>query len=149
MIWLDGLDLPLFQHFPVHFAQHYSSPRYPAEDSPSAPILFPWSETQPKLDASSKDHVVIRYTSQEPGKGEQDVSLRIGAQVEKIKAGTITGLERENASSVYHVISGKGKTQVGEDIVEWVKGDTFCVPSWAGCIHHVSHRKEQRLRALC
>lgn len=30
MIWLDGLDLPLYHHFPTHFAQPYHEPRYPS-----------------------------------------------------------------------------------------------------------------------
>ena len=137
MIWLDGLDLPLFQHFPSHFAQHYSSPRYPAEDAPSSPILFPWTEMQPRLDASNEAHVVVRYTSQEKGQEGKDVSKRIGAQAERIKQGCKTGVEKTTCSIVYHVISGKGKTIIGEEVVEWVKGDTFCVPSWAGCNHEV------------
>lgn len=31
MIWLDGLDLPLFQAFPVNFAQNYAESRYPSQ----------------------------------------------------------------------------------------------------------------------
>lgn len=30
MIWLDGLDLPIFQYIPVNFAEHYADPRYPS-----------------------------------------------------------------------------------------------------------------------
>lgn len=33
VIWLDGLDLPNFLHFPVHFNEHYNASRYPAEDA--------------------------------------------------------------------------------------------------------------------
>lgn len=31
MIWLDGLDLPLYQAFPTNFAEIYKEPRYPSE----------------------------------------------------------------------------------------------------------------------
>lgn len=31
MIWLDGLDLPLYQAFPTNFAETYSEERYPSE----------------------------------------------------------------------------------------------------------------------
>jgi gentisate 1,2-dioxygenase len=31
MIWLDGLDLPLFQGMPVNFAQPYHEKRFPSE----------------------------------------------------------------------------------------------------------------------
>jgi gentisate 1,2-dioxygenase len=30
MIWLDGLDLPLFANIPVNFAENYSESRYPS-----------------------------------------------------------------------------------------------------------------------
>lgn len=31
MIWLDGLDLPLYQAFPTNFAEMYAESRYPSE----------------------------------------------------------------------------------------------------------------------
>lgn len=31
MIWLDGLDLPLYQAFPTNFAEIYAEERYPSE----------------------------------------------------------------------------------------------------------------------
>ena len=31
MIWLDGLDLPLYQCFPTNFMENYKSDRYPSE----------------------------------------------------------------------------------------------------------------------
>lgn len=31
MIWLDGLDLPIYQSFPVNFAELYQESRYPSE----------------------------------------------------------------------------------------------------------------------
>lgn len=30
MIWLDGLDLPMFQYIPVNFAEMYEESRYPS-----------------------------------------------------------------------------------------------------------------------
>lgn len=55
MIWLDGLDLPLFRHFPVHFVEHYQQSRYPARDveSEESPIVFPWAEMKARLDAAA------------------------------------------------------------------------------------------------
>ena len=31
MIWLDGLDLPLYHHFPTHFAEPYQKSQYPSQ----------------------------------------------------------------------------------------------------------------------
>ncbi|WWC99986.1 hypothetical protein V866_006895 [Kwoniella sp. B9012] len=138
MIWLDGLDLPQYQHFPVHFAQHYSEPRYPAQDSPVSPILFPWVEMEKKLGAIPDAHAIVRYTNQFPGKEGQEVSNRLGAQCERVNAGTTTKPLRETSSAVYHVIDGTGKSIIGEKTIEWVKGDTFTVPSWEQYHHEAS-----------
>jgi gentisate 1,2-dioxygenase len=63
MIWLDGLDLPNFIHFPVHFVEHFSQSRYPAEDvdSNTSPIVFPWAKMKAGLDARSGPTATISY----------------------------------------------------------------------------------------
>lgn len=63
MIWLDGLDLPNFVHFPVHFVEHYQQPRYPAEDvdTSNSPIVFPWSKMKTQLDDAGRDWVSKPY----------------------------------------------------------------------------------------
>lgn len=66
MIWLDGLDLPQFRHFPVHFVQHYADIRYPAEDidTSNSPIVFPWATMQADLDAANTDWIALPYERQ-------------------------------------------------------------------------------------
>lgn len=142
MIWLDGLDLPQFQHYPVHFVQHYSEPRYPAEDAPKSPLVYPWAEMQKKLDASPESHTIVRYTSQEPGQEGHEVSKIIGAQCERIAAGTTTEVVQETTSAVYHVVDGAGSSKIGDKTIDWVKGDTFSVPAWAPYSHEVSRRSQ-------
>lgn len=61
VIWLDGLDLPNFLHFPVHFNEHYESSRYPAEDALDSPILFSWSHMQPRLDEQPGNYARAPY----------------------------------------------------------------------------------------
>jgi gentisate 1,2-dioxygenase len=135
MIWLDGLDLPQFQHFPVHFVQHYEQPRYPAVDAPTSPIVFPWVDMQAALDAKEGAHATVRYTSKQPGEDGQEVSKIIGAQCERLEAGATSEPIRETTSAVYHVIDGSGRSTVGDKVIEWVKGDTFTVPSWQKYSH--------------
>ncbi len=71
MIWLDGLDLPNFRHFPVHFVEHYSKPRYPAEDvdTSKSTIVFPWTKMKAKLDAVDGNHVSLRYLKEDGSEG--------------------------------------------------------------------------------
>lgn len=71
MIWLDGLDLPNFRHFPVHFVEHYDKPRYPAEDvdTDNSPIVFPWAKMQAQLDAADGDWVTKPYLKEDGREG--------------------------------------------------------------------------------
>ena len=72
MIWLDGLDLPCFQHLPVHFVEHFSAPRYPAEDVDAAesPLVFPWSGMRARLDEAPGDWAELRYLKNDGSEGE-------------------------------------------------------------------------------
>lgn len=72
MIWLDGLDLPLFRHFPVHFVEHFTEPRYPAEDvdSSQSEIVFPWERMKKTLDEREGKWVRERYLRTDGREGE-------------------------------------------------------------------------------
>lgn len=71
MIWLDGLDLPNFVHFPVHFVEHFQQPRYPAQDvdSNTSPIVFPWKVMQAKLDEHKGDWASEDYLKEDGRQG--------------------------------------------------------------------------------
>lgn len=71
MIWLDGLDLPNFIHFPVHFVEHYGQPRYPAEDADSSdsPIVFQWSNMKAALDEPKDNFTSIPYLKADGSEG--------------------------------------------------------------------------------
>ncbi|PLN79608.1 putative gentisate 1,2-dioxygenase [Aspergillus taichungensis] len=129
MIWLDGLDLPTFQHFPVHFVQHFAQSRYPAEnvDSGSSPIVFPWARMKALLDGDAAEHWVSRRYLRDGGR---EVSRVLGGCAERLEGGRSSPWRRETTSAVYHVIAGSGYSMIGEQEFAWKKGDTFCVPSW-------------------
>ena len=63
MIWLDGLDIPSYVHFPVHFVEHYKDPRYPADlvDKEESPIVFPWTHMKKNLDTAGGDWATRPY----------------------------------------------------------------------------------------
>ncbi|TVY91553.1 Gentisate 1,2-dioxygenase [Lachnellula willkommii] len=128
MIWLDGLDLPNFVHYPVHFVEHYQEKRYPAidVDTSASPIVFPWPKMQDKLDRSEGDYATESYLKAD---GSQ-VSKTLGGRAERLNAGKSSPAVRETASAVYHVIEGSGSTIIDGKKVEWKKSDTFCIPSW-------------------
>ena len=78
MIWLDGLDLPNFVHFPVHFVEHYQESRYPAKDvdTSTSPIVFPWSKMQAKLDAQEGHYAIEPYLRADGSQGTFKPLLR-------------------------------------------------------------------------
>ncbi|KAL4723060.1 hypothetical protein ACLX1H_010301 [Fusarium chlamydosporum] len=136
VIWLDGLDLPSFIHFPVHFVEHYTAARYPAEDYEESDIVYPWSKMQPKLDASPKPWVSEPYLKTNGA----EIGRILGASAERLLP-EATSLEiQETSSAVYHVIEGFGSTRVGDQVLEWKQGDTFCIPAW----HEYQHRAGTR-----
>ncbi|KAJ4286515.1 hypothetical protein N0V90_013215 [Kalmusia sp. IMI 367209] len=120
MIWLDGLDLPNFVHYPVHFVEHYADARYPAKDvdSNTSPIVFPWSHMKSRLDAGPGESTTERYLRDD--RSERVSTLPI----------------QETASSIFHVIEGAGSSTIGGKEYTWKQGDTFCVPAW----HEYQHR---------
>jgi len=128
MIWLDGLDLPNFVHFPVHFVEHFDAPRYPAEnvDTSASPIVFPWARMKDALDSASGNWVSKPYLKA----NGSDVSKTLGGSAERLDAGTSSLAIRETASSVYHVIEGSGYTLINNLKLEWKKNDTLCIPAW-------------------
>lgn len=137
VVWLDGLDLPLWQFLPINFMQQYSEPRYPSTPAPSSLLRFPWSTTQTKLDVSPEQHAVVHYHRQDA----EHLSSTISAQAEKIAPGFTTQPSKEVVSFVYHVYRGEGHTTIksprsGEvEMVQWKAKDTFAVPAWSEITH--------------
>lgn len=61
MIWLDILDLPIFQNIPVNFAEHYSEDRYPSSDDHNSPLKYSWKDVQKCLDSVHGDYASYDY----------------------------------------------------------------------------------------
>lgn len=133
MIWLDGLDLPVWQLVPANFAEQYSEPRFPSQPSSGvSPMKFPWSEIVALLDQGSQSFAAVDYNLRGGG---HPVSRTIGASAERIDAGTKSPERRETTSAVYHVVEGAGATRVGSKQLDWARGDTFVIPSWMPYVH--------------
>lgn len=139
MIWLDGLDLPVFQAFPVNFTDDYEEARYPSEPvGLNTPLKYPWAEVKAVLDAADGTHAIYDYKSKQDG--VSPVSTVIGAQAERIDAGSKSPKRHETTSYVFHIVTGTGYTLIKqgekETIIRWEDKDTFCVPLWSEIVHH-------------
>lgn len=79
MIWLDGLDLPNFMHFPVHFVEHYQDPRCPAEDADSlaSPLVFPWTMMKERLDKVEGPNATLSYVKKDGSESKFRMTFEI------------------------------------------------------------------------
>ena len=137
VIWLDGLDLPLFRFLPLNFATNYPEPRYPSTLSTTSKAVYKWAPVEKALRESKGQHGRYHYQHQDGGHLSQTVS----AQAERIAAGSTSPESQETVSFVYHVVEGEGYTSVlapntkeAQKIV-WSSKDTFAVPAWSKITH--------------
>lgn len=136
MVWLDGLDLPVYQFFPGNFAEPYADERYPSEPGPAeSPLRFPWQPVQAALDAQPGGFARYEYHRRNR---ERHISRVVGASAERIAGGASAPLRRETAGLVYHVYAGSGRTRVADTMLEWKQGDTFCIPAWNAYRHEAA-----------
>jgi gentisate 1,2-dioxygenase len=137
VVWLDGLDLPLWQFLPINFMQLYDQPRYPSEAAPKSALKFPWKDVKEKLDADGGKHEIYHYHRQYA----KHLSTTISGQAEKVAAGFTTATSKEVVSFVYHVYLGEGYSMIRSPQsdtpkkVEWRAKDTFAVPAWSEITH--------------
>lgn len=133
MVWLDGLDIALYQWIPANFANAYADPRYPAEAAPQpSRLLYPWNEMLARLAAEPGPFATSEYAYR-PTSGP--ISPTIGASAERIAAETESPRRLETASAIYHVVAGHGKTAVEGTTLEWKQHDTFAIPAWQRYAH--------------
>ena len=145
IIWLDGLDLPLWQFLPINFLEHYSEERYPSKAVPLSENRFAWSAVQRALDQDKQSvtHAVHLYSRSDGS----HISRTISAQAERIRVGHATLASQQVYSFIYHVRSGQGATtiesgQTGKvTVVNWKAKDTFAVPAWSKVIHEASSER--------
>jgi gentisate 1,2-dioxygenase len=71
MIWLDGLDLPNFVYYPVHFVEHHQELRYLVEDvdTSTSPIVFPWARMKEVLDGVEREWAARPYLRADGSEG--------------------------------------------------------------------------------
>ncbi|KAL2783214.1 RmlC-like cupin domain-containing protein [Aspergillus keveii] len=138
MIWLDGLDLPIYRLLPINFAENYAESRYPSSLATSSKLKLPWATAAETLDAdiSASNYAKYEYRFDDGA----HLSRTISAQAERIASGSTTPGSRETCSFVYHVYAGSGYSVIvspdgTEERVEWTQKDTFSVPAWSKISH--------------
>ncbi len=162
VVWLDALDLPLVYSLEASYAIEgapqtirnaadrsqttyrragivpYASLGRKRADYPL--IRFPWKEVRANLlDLSSAtapgEPVHLAYVN--PETGEECLPI-LGFSAQMLHAGEEVAPRRRSASSVIHVIEGRGVSEIDGVTLAWQEGDTIAIPTHA----EVRHRAE-------
>lgn len=137
VIWLDGLDLPLWQHIPINFVDQYTEPRYPSEPAPDSAARIPWKIVAQALDEQRIPHAIYQYHLPDGS----HLSKTISAQAERVEAGHTTTTSCKVLSYIYHVYNGQGFSMIKTPNeatakrLDWTEKDTFAVPAWSEVSH--------------
>ncbi len=144
MIWLDGLDGPLVQALNAAFFENRPEPIQPVQSEAGESLHRPWSGTRAQLDAIAPagedpfDAACVRFPA-----------LRtLACEASRLAPGRQTRSHRHASVALYHVFSGRGRTRVGEEVLEWESGDTFVVPLWQWHHHENPHADEAILFSM-
>lgn len=138
VIWLDGLDLPLFGTFKLNFGQGYPQAQYPSKPVDKCPSQLPWAPVEKALIQMGGDYARYHYRHVD---GSPHLSATLSVQAERLAPAATSPESQETASFMYHVVEGQGYSSIqapGDDKVhkiEWTTKDTFAVPSWSKITH--------------
>lgn len=168
MVWLDGLDIPLVRMLDASFAEKLNAEEQPVSrpvgDAPArygkgllpvdwkprsrtSPVFsYPYERTREVLETLRRTDgwdpchgLKMRYAN--PATGGHAMPT-IGTFVQLLPRGFATEPYRCTDATVFAVVEGKGRTRIGERVLDWGPKDVFVVPSWA------SHRHEAEAEAV-
>ena len=158
VIWLDGLDVPIVNLFDTSFAEGGESTEIPVvrperdcearyagallpdchhlSDSLSSPLLnYRYARARESLAEMQRNGpidpchgVKLRYVNPVTG---GPVMPTMSAAVQLLAAGFETAPYRSTDGTVFVVVEGEGRSQIGEAAFDWSESDVFVAPSWA------------------
>lgn len=163
VIWFDGLDVPLVQYLSATFLEfgprgaapdQYDDEALAAGTLPANPppqylrysprYRYSAASTQQMLDAMScaaDGSRQLRYLNPLTGGA---VMPTLDCYALSLRSGATTRGYRSTSNAVVVVAQGSGRTQVGEQSLEWSKGDVFTLPHW-NWISHQAHEPGTQL----
>ena len=158
VIWLDALDLPLFVYLEGSYAKE--GPLQAQRNRPDAsqveylsaglapsrrlgagvrryPMMrYPWARTEAALRAmvahGGATIAELDYVNPETG---ADVLPTMGFTAMMIPAGETDAPARRSCSSAFHVVKGRGRSDIDGQTIEWGPKDTFTAPVFARMSH--------------
>jgi gentisate 1,2-dioxygenase len=161
MFWLDGLDIPLVQFLDASFAEGLGEDEQPItrpagdsfaryghnllpvdlhRTSKTSPVFnYPYAQTRSALEVMKArgdwdpcHGLKLRYAN--PVTGDYAMPT-IGTFIQLLPKGFSTSRYRSTDATVFTPVEGKGRTRVGDEVLEWGPKDVFVVPSWKWVTH--------------
>jgi gentisate 1,2-dioxygenase len=160
-VWLDGLDIPIVNLFDSCFAEHNPGGT-PAHDVPEGDSVFRYASNMLPVDyvparqaspifnypyARSRE-ALHELSSNGPAHVSHGIEMRfvnpatggypmptMGAFMQLLPRGFVGRPYRQTDAEVYVVVEGKGRTRIGDTVLEWGPRDIFVVPSWSPASH--------------
>jgi gentisate 1,2-dioxygenase len=155
-IWMDAAVAPLTTHFRIGFADMHQAPQQTvarprgwsaAQFGPTRakhpdhsttahrpPYRYAWAETKARLDILAEGpgdpFEAVTLSFADPVTGGPTLPT-VDCEITLLRDGERTRSHRHTAAAIYHVFEGEGAVRVGDARLEWRRGDTFVVPSWA------------------
>lgn len=160
-VWLDGLDVPVVNLFDASFAEHhpeqaqpvtrpegdalarYGTTLLPVEYAPhglSTPVFsYPYARSREALEKLLRNGPVhprhgVKMQYVNPATGGYPMPT-IGAFLQLLPDGFRGEAHRSTDATVYCVVEGRGRSQVGDSALAWGPHDIFIVPSWRPVSH--------------
>jgi len=156
VVWLDGLDLPLSAHFgaifsegggsasaeypsalpDAAFAQGGMAPERSGAPAPHSPMFrYPWQQALITLNAVPQHPDGtrrVRYTNPMNG---GPVMQTLDCYALRLPRGFDSVRQRSTANAVCLVVDGEGRSQIGDEVLEWKQHDVFTIPHWNWATH--------------
>jgi gentisate 1,2-dioxygenase len=159
-VWFDGLDVPFarmmdtifFEPGPAHGLPDDLSRvpddvlaaggGLPQKELPQAgfspQFRYPWAsavQALQKLPAAADGSKLLRYTNPVTGGA---VIPTIDCYLQELAAGRPTAPLRSTSSAMCVVAEGEGRTRIGDEVIEWARGDIFTLPHWKWISHEAN-----------
>lgn len=157
VVWLDALDLPVVYSLEASYCVEgreqaqanlpdasqttyrrsgllpYAQARKNRNSSPYPLLRFPWTEVRAALNdyaqSVGRDELVqLAYVN--PTTGQPCLPI-LGFSALMLRPGEEHALRRRSASSVFHIISGRGRACIDGAEFDWGEADTLAVPTHA------------------
>ena len=133
-VWFDAANMPAICALDASFFEpgtRKDESFWDVSDEGSSEYRFPGSETRRQLDAAQADRDgsrTVRYT-----KNGGSVMPTLDLYLKRIEKRTKA--VRNTYNAICLVVSGEGRSTVGDSSFEWSRHDVFTVPHWTWASH--------------